>query len=256
MRTSHSAIAGALTLLTLVGISIGLLAQDRTRAEPEISHPVLPTDEVTVPATRIRYIQHTFAEGEPRIDELSEAVVYVTSDGSKRYEQSYIICPGALEPVVFIHDSETNERRVIEPKQKLVRIMPINGPGGPPPSPITEYHRRLIMRGKRKEQVTFRGRTAVKVSYPSGNYKIIDATTFQLLCERYECEHDGEHASFERQMIEYDPNSSIAASAFDAKWGIHLTQVAPTSCGRPYPGSASQSATIERYGVGSTATAC
>ncbi len=39
-------------------------------------------------------------------------------------------------------------------------------------------------------------------------------------------------------------------------WGIHLTQVTPTSCGWAHGASASQSATIDRYGVGSTATAC
>ena len=40
------------------------------------------------------------------------------------------------------------------------------------------------------------------------------------------------------------------------EWGIHLTQVTPTSCGWAHGASASQSATIDRYGVGSTATAC
>ena len=40
------------------------------------------------------------------------------------------------------------------------------------------------------------------------------------------------------------------------KWGIHFTQVTPTSCGWAHGASASQSATIDRYGVGSTATAC
>ena len=39
-------------------------------------------------------------------------------------------------------------------------------------------------------------------------------------------------------------------------WCIHLTQVTPTSCGWAHGASASQSATIDRYGVGSTATAC
>ena len=40
------------------------------------------------------------------------------------------------------------------------------------------------------------------------------------------------------------------------KWGIHFIQVTPTSCGWAHGASASQSATIDRYGVGSTATAC
>ncbi len=43
---------------------------------------------------------------------------------------------------------------------------------------------------------------------------------------------------------------------YDDIWGIHLTQVTPTSCGWAHGASASQSATIDRYGVGSTATAC
>ena len=38
--------------------------------------------------------------------------------------------------------------------------------------------------------------------------------------------------------------------------GIHLTQVTPTSCSWAHSVLASQSATIERYGVGSTAMAC
>ena len=37
---------------------------------------------------------------------------------------------------------------------------------------------------------------------------------------------------------------------------IHLTQVTPTSCSWAHSVLASQSATIERYGVGSTAMAC
>ena len=41
-----------------------------------------------------------------------------------------------------------------------------------------------------------------------------------------------------------------------SQWGIHWTQVTPTSCGWAHGASASQSATIDRYGVGSTATAC
>ena len=40
------------------------------------------------------------------------------------------------------------------------------------------------------------------------------------------------------------------------KPGIHLTQVTPTSCSWAHSVLASQSATIERYGVGSTAMAC
>ena len=40
------------------------------------------------------------------------------------------------------------------------------------------------------------------------------------------------------------------------EWGIHFIQVTPTSCGWAHGASASQSATIDRYGVGSTATAC
>ena len=40
------------------------------------------------------------------------------------------------------------------------------------------------------------------------------------------------------------------------QWGIHFIQVTPTSCGWAHGASASQSATIDRYGVGSTATAC
>ena len=43
---------------------------------------------------------------------------------------------------------------------------------------------------------------------------------------------------------------------FGIKWGIHFIQVTPTSCGWAHGASASQSATIDRYGVGSTATAC
>ena len=39
------------------------------------------------------------------------------------------------------------------------------------------------------------------------------------------------------------------------KLGIHLTQVTPRSCGWAQNGS-SPLARIERYGVGSTATAC
>ena len=38
--------------------------------------------------------------------------------------------------------------------------------------------------------------------------------------------------------------------------GIHFTQVTPTSCSWAHSVLASQSATIERYGVGSTAMAC
>ncbi len=38
--------------------------------------------------------------------------------------------------------------------------------------------------------------------------------------------------------------------------GIHLTQVTPTSCSWAHSVLASQSTTIERYGVGSTAMAC
>ena len=40
------------------------------------------------------------------------------------------------------------------------------------------------------------------------------------------------------------------------KPGIHFTQVTPTSCSWAHSVLASQSATIERYGVGSTAMAC
>ena len=43
---------------------------------------------------------------------------------------------------------------------------------------------------------------------------------------------------------------------YNVKWGIHFIQVTPTSCGWAHGASASQSATIDRYGVGSTATAC
>ena len=43
---------------------------------------------------------------------------------------------------------------------------------------------------------------------------------------------------------------------FHFKCGIHFIQVTPTSCGWVHGASASQSATIDRYGVGSTATAC
>ena len=47
-----------------------------------------------------------------------------------------------------------------------------------------------------------------------------------------------------------------AMKSFFAKPGIHLTQVTPTSCSWAHSVLASQSATIERYGVGSTAMAC
>ena len=55
--------------------------------------------------------------------------------------------------------------------------------------------------------------------------------------------------------------ASAYASAFKSlpdllKPGIHLTQVTPTSCSWAHSVLASQSATIERYGVGSTAMAC
>ncbi len=46
------------------------------------------------------------------------------------------------------------------------------------------------------------------------------------------------------------------ADALFGKPGIHLTQVTPTSCSWTHSVLASQSATIERYGVGSTAMAC
>ena len=48
----------------------------------------------------------------------------------------------------------------------------------------------------------------------------------------------------------------VEGEQYALEWGIHLTQVTPTSCGWAHGASASQSATIDRYGVGSTATAC
>ena len=47
----------------------------------------------------------------------------------------------------------------------------------------------------------------------------------------------------------------LSVTVFE-KPGIHLTQVTPTSCSWAHSVLASQSATIERYGVGSTAMAC
>ena len=80
------------------------------------------------------------------------------------------------------------------------------------------------------------------------------------------------HWSYDRKTRLFDlvdgrrPAGYVVASsdseAFDDPgvfveiWGIHLTQVTPTSCGWAHGASASQSATIDRYGVGSTATAC
>ena len=51
-------------------------------------------------------------------------------------------------------------------------------------------------------------------------------------------------------------NGRDASKTISIQWGIHLTQVTPTSCGWAHGASASQSATIDRYGVWSTATAC
>ncbi len=51
------------------------------------------------------------------------------------------------------------------------------------------------------------------------------------------------------------PSNTCKMGVF-SKPGIHLTQVTPTSCSWAHSVLASQSATIERYGVGSTAMAC
>ena len=50
--------------------------------------------------------------------------------------------------------------------------------------------------------------------------------------------------------------SLLLVGAIFLKPDIHLTQVTPTSCSWGHSVLASQSATIERYGVGSTAMAC
>ena len=51
------------------------------------------------------------------------------------------------------------------------------------------------------------------------------------------------------------PSNTCKMGVF-SKPDIHLTQVTPTSCSWAHSVLASQSATIERYGVGSTAMAC
>ena len=57
-------------------------------------------------------------------------------------------------------------------------------------------------------------------------------------------------------VVSANVGDPAAVNEVFAKPDIHLTQVTPTSCSWAHSVLASQSATIERYGVGSTAMAC